>query len=120
MTQLLLHFAVAGEATPSAPSGIDATTIAAWASLGLSTVLAILAIVIGVLRVVAPRTSATWDDRLLTKLDKLDEILLHVKTAMPMPLTSTTTINVTPAKPDADPAAASGPPSMFAPANEAL
>lgn len=52
-----------GTAPPA--SGLTPTDIAAWAG-------ALLAATIVTLRIVAPRTKATWDDDLLSRLERLE------------------------------------------------
>lgn len=61
--------AVAGTSqSPAAAAGLTATDLAAWAGL-------VLGLAIVTLRVVAPRTKATWDDELLARLESLEGVV---------------------------------------------
>lgn len=61
--------AVAGAwQSPAAAAGLTATDLAAWAGL-------VLGLAIVTLRVVAPRTKATWDDALLARLESLEGVV---------------------------------------------
>lgn len=66
---MFLGWAVAYADTASS-SGLTLTPtdIAAWAGL-------VLAVVILALRVIAPRTKATWDDELLARLEALEGVV---------------------------------------------
>lgn len=50
------------------PAGLSATDIAAWAGL-------ILSLAVTTLKLVAPRTKATWDDDLLSRLEALEGVV---------------------------------------------
>lgn len=51
-----------------APAGLSATDVAAWAAL-------ILSLAVTTLKLVAPRTKATWDDELLARLEALEGVV---------------------------------------------
>ena len=50
------------------PADLSATDIAAWAAL-------ILSLAVTTLKLVAPRTKATWDDELLARLEALEGVV---------------------------------------------
>jgi hypothetical protein len=59
---------IAGDWHQATSPGITPTDVAAW--LGLA-----LAVAIGALRLIAPRTKATWDDEWLARLEALEGVV---------------------------------------------